>query len=374
MKFYNSHIHTFTDKDIPDRFLPLGLVKILRTKLGAKIVGGLLKNILPFTDEDMFDRYVRFVEIGRLGSQKNIFNTCKSFYPSDTQFVVLPMDMAFMGAGKVPRKYDDQIKELAQIAKEVAPQVIPFIHVDPRRDNILQLLHQSVEEWGFKGVKLYPPLGYFPYDERLYPVYEYCQQKNLPIIAHCSPYNPVRFKGSDAELKKLLSVSKVPIDTKGKKRKELCSYFTNPLNYKYVVKDFPNLKICLAHFGSAYFWDKYIHEPELKDNWFVYIKELIETTDNFYTDISFTLNNQQFFPLLKILLEDEKIRRKVLFGSDYYMVETEADERRFGLDLRAYIGEQYFKAIAIDNVQTFLGEPVANKAHQPLVTVVGMQN
>jgi len=352
--YYNCHIHLFKDTDVPEKFLPLALVKILKTKIGYKLVTGILKNIIPFSDKDMFDRYVKFINLGKLGSQENIFKECKKYYPAGTQFIVLPMDMAFMSAGKVPRDYSEQIEELGKLKIEY-PQIIPFIHVDPRRIGILDLLKHSVEKLGFRGVKLYPPLGYFPYDQDLYPIYEYCEKKKLPIIAHCSPYNPVHFKGKKKDLIKLLEKSKTPIETKGKKRKELCSNFTNPLNYKYVIKDFPKLKICFAHFGSEYSWNKFIHQPEIDDNWFRYIKDLISEGENFYTDISFTMNNVKYFSLLKVLLTDEKVRKKVLFGSDYYMVETEANERRFGLDLRAFIGEENFNSIAIDNIETFLG-------------------
>jgi|TARA_B100001971_G_C18250838_1_gene578070 predicted TIM-barrel fold metal-dependent hydrolase len=192
----------------------------------------------------------------------------------------------------------------------------------------------------------------------LYPVYEYCQEKGLPIIAHCSPYNPVRFKGRKKELHKLLSKSDTPIVTKRKKRKELCSYFTHPHNYKKVLDDFKDLKICFAHFGSEYFWNKYLDDPDSEDNWFVIIKDMISSYQNLYSDISFTLNNKEFFPVLKVLLSDELIKGKVLFGSDYYMVETKSDERRFGLDLRAYIGEENFLTIATENPNKFLNNPI----------------
>jgi hypothetical protein len=47
------------------------------------------------------------------------------------------------------------------------------------------------------------------------------------------------------------------------------------------------------------------------------------------------------------------LRKKILFGSDYYMVETEVTERLFGLDLRRYIGEENFKTIAVDNPKVY---------------------
>lgn len=124
------------------------------------------------------------------------------------------MDMAYMGTGKVPSAYANQLANLGSL-KVTHSGIIPFIHIDPRRKGVLELLKKSVEEWGFKGVKLYPPLGYFPYDELLYPVYDYCKKNKLSIISHCSPYNPVHFKGSKKELYKLLSKSEKSIDTKG---------------------------------------------------------------------------------------------------------------------------------------------------------------
>jgi len=351
--YINTHIHIFRDVDIPRRFLPLQLVRFLATKPGYFLTAKILNNLNPFSDEDIFNRYMKFVRIGRMGSQQRIFENCSRFYPKDTKFIILPMDMAYMGAGKVPRDYADQLADLGSL-KVTHPGIIPFIHIDPRRKGVLELLKKSVEEWGFKGVKLYPPLGYFPYDERLYPVYDYCQKNKLPIISHCSPYNPVHFKGSKKELYKLLSKSDKPIDTKGKSKKQLCSNFSHPHNYKKILNDFNDLNISLAHFGSEYFWNKYLDNPGMDDNWFVIIKEMLIEYNNLYSDISFTLNKQEFFPLLKVLLGNEKLRNKILFGSDYYMVETKTTELSFSIDLRAYLGEDYFSEIAINNPHKFL--------------------
>ncbi len=352
--YINSHIHIFKDVDIPNRFLPLRLVRFLASKPGYYLSAKILNNLNPFSDEDLFNRYLRFVTIGRMGSQQQIFENCSRFYPVDTKFVILPMDMAFMGAGNVPRAYEDQLAELAQL-KKTHPQILPYIHIDPRRKGVFDLLQKAVEEWGFSGVKLYPPLGYFPYDESLYPVYEYCEKNKLSVISHCSPYNPVHFKGSKKDLLKLLSKADKPIDTNNKSKKELCANFTNPRNYDKILTDFKDLNICLAHFGSEYYWERYLDNPGgEEENWFLVIKEMLAKYKNLYSDISFTLNNENFFPLLKILLDDADIKNQILFGSDYYMVETKTSERRFSIDLRASIGEEKFNTIAINNTKKFL--------------------
>ncbi len=350
---YNCHIHIFTNRDVPNRFLPLALVPILRSTAGYKTITTILKNLIFWTDNDILDRYVKFVTTGRLGSQQKILEKCLPFYPEGTRFIVLPMDMAYMGAGKVPRAYIDQLSDLYQVSL-LHPQVIPFVHVDPRRKGVLDLVKRCVEEWNFKGIKLYPPLGVFPYDERFNPIFQYCESMDLPILTHCSPFNPVHYKGSRKELLKLLEKSKYPIATKGKSNKELCAHFTYPGNYVEVITQFPLLRICFGHFGSQYYWDQFIHNPAAPENWMRIIRDLCIQYPNFYTDISFTMAETKYFSLLKVMLTDEKLSKKILFGSDYYMVQVESDERRFGLDLRAYLGEDNFNKIAQENPQRYL--------------------
>ena len=49
---------------------------------------------------------------------------------------------------------------------------------------------------------------------------------------------------------------------------------------------------------------------------------------------------------------------KCLFGSDWYMVETKSEERRFGIDLRAFLGEDTFNQIANINPKIFMGTTI----------------
>lgn len=351
--YYNTHIHTFKHEDVPEKFLPLRLVRYLAKNKHAKRLVWFLNKVIPFSDKDLLSRYARFLEIGKFKSQEAIFKECQKFYPKDTRFVILPMDMQYMKAGKVPREYIKQIEELGTLAKTDS-NVIPFFAVDPRREGVFDLLKESVKKWKIKGIKLYTPLGYFPFNKNLYPIYEFCQKNKLSVISHCSPYNLVHFRGSKQELELLLEDAKYPILNAGKSKKLLCANFAYPGNYRPVLEDFPDLKICLAHFGSGSYWEEFLDHPGREGNWFKIIREMIDKYDNLYTDLSFTMNNRELYPLIKILFENNKLAKRVLFGSDYYMVETEATERRFGLDFRAFIGEKYFNQIARENPESFL--------------------
>ena len=351
MEIINTHIHTFTDKDVPRKFLPLGLVRILSTKVGFNVVSRVLNFLNPLSSDDKFKKYARFATIGKLGSQQNIFEECAKFYPKNSKFVSLAMDMKYMNAGKVPRDFVEQVEELAMVAR-IHKQVLPFIHIDPRRPGYFDLLRYAVEDLGYKGVKLYFPLGYFPTDERLDMVYEYCQRNNLPIVSHCGPCTPTYNHSSKKTLRKWLGT--YPYSKKDNKM-TLCSYFAHPKNYIPILEKYPDLKICMAHFGSECSLENFLKDPSNKDNWFYIIKEMVQEYPNLYTDISFTWNKDEYFSVLKIYMNNKALREKLLFGSDFYMVQTETTEKKFSMDLRAYLGDKYFKIIANTNPKKFLG-------------------
>ena len=126
--FYNCHIHTFTEPDIPRRYLPLGLVRFLSTTWGFKTMSRLLNTLNPYSDDDTLHRYQRFIEIGKNRKQTEIFEEyCEPFYPDDTRFVVLAMDMAFMGAGKVPHSYIGQLDELTELKNKYSQRDVLLI-------------------------------------------------------------------------------------------------------------------------------------------------------------------------------------------------------------------------------------------------------
>ncbi len=84
------------------------------------------------------------------------------------------------------------IEDIFLIHKEVltihSDRFIVFGGVDPRRGiKGVQLFEQSVKEYQFKGLKLYPPCGFELDEPTLYPLYEICNQYNLPVLTHTGP-------------------------------------------------------------------------------------------------------------------------------------------------------------------------------------------
>jgi hypothetical protein len=85
--------------------------------------------------KQLLGRYINIGRYARYERQDNIFRRIKNQYPEGTGFVVLPMDMEFMGAGKVRKPYRKQMEELATIkaSKPFSEIIYPFVFVDPRR-------------------------------------------------------------------------------------------------------------------------------------------------------------------------------------------------------------------------------------------------
>jgi hypothetical protein len=66
-----------------------------------------------------------------------------------------------------------------------------FAGVDPRwGEDGVRLFERAVDEYGFSGLKLYPPCGYSPSDRALYPFYEICAGRNLPVLSHTGGTSP----------------------------------------------------------------------------------------------------------------------------------------------------------------------------------------
>lgn len=361
--FYNCHIHTFSRDAIPDKFL------------GSKLVMDILKNhtteeiaekIMDFIhiledrlhiDAEEAEKEIQFYLICMMESQREIFDRCRLGYPKDSKFFVHAMDMAFMNAGDVREPYRKQLRDLSEVNPK---QIIPFVHVDPRRDGYFNLMKEAIEDWGFKGVKLYPPLGVFPFDERLDRVYEYCSEHHIPVLSHCSPHNPVHNKGTRKQILKLLENKYFEINDKGLDEKDLCDIFTHPKNYAIVCEKFPQVKICLAHYGSWRMWDKLMKDRKDGDNWVNIINHMIQKYRYLYTDISYTMyydkkdHGTSYYEIFNEFLKNDNLRRKILFGSDYFMPASQETDMTYAQRLFNAIGATNFNAIAVTNPETFL--------------------
>ena len=100
---------------------------------------------------------------------------------------------------------------------------VPFFGMDPRRSDAVDLFERSLKEWGVKGLKLHPTVGFYPGDRICYPMYEKCVEYGVPVISHTGPMPS-----------------------------PLYSRYSRPMEFDAVAADFPDLTIIMAHSGQGH--------------------------------------------------------------------------------------------------------------------------
>ncbi len=301
----------------------LVLFVLLFIRTARRFIFFVLKSIWKFLriipGKKTFELFERYMLLGRFAlykTQRGIFTRLKHQYPPDSRFIILPMDMEYMDAGKLkPRaEYKQQMAELVKIKKGSAGKFIePFVFIDPRRiknqpdffnytfkDGKVSLAASDVKEYiegnGFSGFKIYPALGYYPFDEALLPLWKYAADEGIPIMTHCIA-GTIFYRGKKHEEWNTHPIFMEsdgkgnirPLEFPQKKNINFSINFTHPLNYlcllnepllrKVVGKaknnltkelfgytnestpltyDLSHLKICLAHFGGEEEWVKYL--------------------------------------------------------------------------------------------------------------------
>nr|WP_321224410.1 hypothetical protein [uncultured Psychroserpens sp.] len=366
--------------------------------------------------------FKRFTTIGRYATysksgQRKVFDLLEKTYDTNTKFVVLPMDMDYMEAGKPIANYMEQLQELLKVTSNNKDQLLPFVFVDPRRitDVNINLNGFSYQKYvksnllkqKFYGIKMYPALGYYPFDKNLIETYKFAQEHQIPITTHCIE-GTVFYRGKKKKewshhpiLKytKKKAEGPIPIPLPQTKNFDFTTNFSHPLNYHCLLDkdllssylgeeiDLSKLKICLAHFGGSKEWLRYTDDnwnnynnnishssrqayfnSKIKNtlthgstrtiwwnaSWLSIIYDLMIKYDGVYTDISFIVFNEELFPLLKYLLQDDKVKHKIIFGTDYYVVAQKNTEKALFQNLRSYIGEDLFYMISHTNAKQFL--------------------
>jgi uncharacterized protein len=309
-----------------------------------------------------FGRYVQILETTYHRSQRDIFEIVRGFYPEGTRFVVLPLDMTHLNAGALELGIDAQHAELAALRDAFPDTVVPFAGVDPRHDDVVDRTIVLLEQHGFRGIKLYPPTGFHPYDRRLWPLYEYAEERGVPVLTHCKFPASVQYRGEPTPEMRTDPATGDVLDLG---RDELLRRFTDPDACLPVLERFPRLRLCLAHFGGPDEWRRYLDHPwsssaaPAERSWLSKILDMIrsERFPNLWTDISFTIYvDEEYVYLLKVLLSDPVVSSRVLFGSDFYVVEAAPlEERRQSARLRAVVGEELFDRMARENPRAYLG-------------------
>lgn len=238
-----------------------------------------------------------------------------------------------------------QVKVMGRIARRDGPvRVHSYAPFDPLREALhragpsqeespLALVKRAVLTEGSIGVKVYPPMGFLPFDNAkklfagdfplhlelefrkrlsaaldtvLGDLYRWCVDEQVPILAHAANSN-----GADQGY----------------------SLRASPDNWAAVAKNFPGIRISLAHFGDfdAGFETSANPNPRLEQTWEWKMATLVRgyPASNIYIDLSY-LNVALLAPdnnvrsevrrmLREVKKEYPTISERMLFGTDWVM-------------------------------------------------------
>lgn len=164
-----------------------------------------------------------------------------------------------------------------QLQQAHPDRFIVFGGVDPRRgEEGLELFKKGIEVYGFRGMKLYPPMGYAMDDPGLMPFYALCNQHKLPVLLHSGP-----------------------------SLESLANHFAEPENILKVAQQFPDTNFILAHAGYS------LHKESIRE---------VLKTENVFADLAAfqTLKRGEngYAPELELIFQDDW-HKKVLFGTDW---------------------------------------------------------
>ncbi|TVR83638.1 MAG: amidohydrolase [Saprospirales bacterium] len=385
----NCHTHIFSLSIIPENVM------------GRK--WGFALNLMKTGEKDSLVKFIRMVfnrfsvikcghrlkalakTIVGCDSQKEVLNKLIKSYNDlgyeDMKFVVLCQDMDHTGIKS--QNYVDAITQMYEVYTIMqddyfSKRILPFVAVDPRSTTEpLSLVKKFIEKGGFKGIKIYPTVGFFGDDERLIPVYEYACKHHLPVLVHYT--GGVIFYRGNLPYRPDKSVFNY-------RKNHLYQYnFLNPHYFRKVLKKFPDLKICFAHFAGTmdkttlinlcnYKLDPYDYfekqrwetskpdKEEVRAYMHKYIVQLIKDNDypNVYTDIAFEFSKLHFVNKVIEYMEDEDqptLRRRILFGTDFFVNaknKNYKDERGLVSQLRHRMDEGLLHQMMVQNNHEFL--------------------
>lgn len=278
--------------------------------------------------------------------------------------ICVPLTMNFEHgymSSKPATSFIQQRDEMIQLTLAAQGRIMPFFAYDPRSDltkeDPIHSARQAIETQGFVGIKLYPPLGYSPcnnpdqkINNALNLLYTFCcfdakgtpRPSPIPITTHCSWCAG--------------SYSNVPVPGVWNKKKYYRK-LANPHYWEEVLKDFPMLKLNLAHFGGLGEWQARTKNKQPNQQWIDLICDLIANHENVYTDLSFiglpTSNMADAYHRL-LLDKIQNIEDKILMGSDWYISLAQCSLPDYWHGYRKMLSPRHFSMWTESNALSFL--------------------
>ncbi len=350
------HIHIFNRKSVPAGIFIFKFSQVGWDRFLSFLSFG-LRTITPFRKDSATDKTSRFIK--EMDSDSVIiFNNVKNIYPTDTVFCVLMMDLHNKNRG-FDESADNYIRlQWADICNLIdkGENILPFLCIDPSyqdgQRNCLDLFLEFFSGVYGKipfGIKIYPSLGYLPSHPLLMEIFAICEQKDIPVIAHCSSGTIHNHKRLMTNIEGLRYKNGQFVNCKEWKffanGNVYAEYFNSPNNWTPVLSQFKNLRLNLAHFGGAEQIEKHIKHG---NSWVTKIIELCENYPNVYSDLSYTLACASISDI-KYIYESTIMKEKFLHGTDLYMILNEGNQRNILDSFVIGIGSEMYEKLQNNN-------------------------
>jgi len=384
----NAHSHIFTGGCAPDYFFKIALPAVLhrwadeiKWFLEKPWMRGIIKRLAGRRGDGTFMRYLQFIEVGTQNTQEEVFLSMKKAYSPlgpGVRFIGLTLNMDHMDtAPSRHARIDTQLAEVERVRLHYPDNFFPFVGVDPRHLQGIALkdwVKDKVERGMFFGIKLYPSLGFFPFDPALDELYRWAAQAGVPVMTHCTRAGtfytgnmanvltsdtPMSLRPNDGAM---IDIHKRVAKYRAnewlmKTNKHACNVFLHPDNFRPVLNAHPGLKVCFAHFGGDDQMLNEKHELATKgidhDNFYSKVLAMMNDYPSVYTDISYTLFREQVYQLLKQEI-DGPYQDRILFGTDFFMTLREKPEADLLGQCIQSLGMDRFNRIAGANTDRYL--------------------
>ena len=144
-----------------------------------------------------------------------------------------------------PKSMEEMHRDYADLQAKHEGKLYGFAGPDVRRPGSLEVVGRAIGEWGLKGLKVMPQVGYYPSDRMLYPFYQKCLEYDVPVSI-CTNYES--------------SYSR--------------AVFNDPIHITSLVADFPDLNVIIFHSGYPF------------DHWFEEAVQIAHSAFNVYLEFA----------------------------------------------------------------------------------------
>lgn len=146
--------------------------------------------------------------------------------------VILPLDFGVVAKPKQDvEEYNDWIFDWSSRYPE---KLVGFMGIDPLRgEETIKLMRKYHAKYEPKGIKIYPPTGWYPGEERVKAFWKEANDMDLAVVTHSgASWGPLQEERS------------------------------RPIHMKPILDKYPDLRLVIAHLGGMYRKDTYEMAPD----------------------------------------------------------------------------------------------------------------